>query len=626
MKRLIYLILLCSIYINPAYARWATYEDASIKFSRFQEVKVDKDGSVETLMTLEAEILKEQGRGFFAHYILTYNGGNDKMKVMEAKTIYKGKEYKVDSKSMEDKPYASSAHGFDQIRQILLAFPKAEIGAKIYLKYKSEQIRPELKGFYGNLFAFGNDRFMEKDHVKLHSQLPLHILINDPEKVLKITKDKSDNFHNLELVLTKPMYKSVISEPSHNVLNSKHITYVSLSSLKEWDPLAKRISIEGYAKVFKEALPKSFIEIADLAEKKTDENDQINVVTSTLNERVQYMGDWRSVEGRLFPRTLEQISKSQLGDCKDFSASTAAILTKMGYNAQVALVRRGIGNFYPKSLPGMGAFNHAIVKVTDKHGKVRWIDPTNFVSMANGVFPDIAGKMSLVLDSKQPSYERIPTVSYEHAQAIKNREISILSNGRVIERGQELDKNEVAISLTGVELNNSKETIIDALFRAFSGTALEEKDKLNMVLPDLKSRIVKDITIRYSYGQDNSLLKTNLGTALSRSYGHLDAFFNTPEYYVSDIFVDSYPVSTKETVVIKGIKANNVQFLDKEIKTPWLYVKRKCDVKGDDLQIVTTTIIYQNLIPNEDIRKLGFLELKKELEKNFKKIAIVFDK
>jgi hypothetical protein len=39
-----------------------------------------------------------------------------------------------------------------------------------------------------------------------------------------------------------------------------------------------------------------------------------------------------------------------------------------------------------------------MVKVTNKKGIVNWIDPTNFDSMADGIFPDIANKMVLILD------------------------------------------------------------------------------------------------------------------------------------------------------------------------------------------------------------------------------------
>ncbi|NRA73144.1 MAG: DUF3857 domain-containing protein [Rickettsiales bacterium] len=625
MRNLVFFVIIFLVCINPAYARWASFDDASVKLSRSAEINIDEEGKAEGIFEMEAEILKESGRSIAGRYILSYDAGNSKVKVIEAKTTYQGKEYKVKSEHIEDKPLASASHGFSQKRQVLIAFLKPEIGAKIYLKYKTYNIKPELKDFYGELFSFGAGEFVERENVKLYSKIPLHILVNDPKKVLKITKDRDDDFHKLEISLTKPLYTSVMSEPSNNILNNKHLTYVSVSSLKNWSDLGNSVSIKGYTKIFKEKLPQAFKKIADKAAKKKHEIDQINIVTSLLNDKIQYIGDWRSVEGRLFPRGLAKMSKTQLGDCKDFASATAAILAKMGYKTQIVLVRRGVGNFYPDSLPNMGAFNHAMVKVVNKQGKIRWIDPTNFVSMADGVFPDVAGKKVLVLDTKKSSYEKIPNVDPKHASSILNYKINILDGDEIMEKGQLTLRNERALMVAGMGLHATKKTIEDGIFSWLSGKDLEEQNKLSIDVPNLKSRIVKDTKIKYAYKIENALLKTNLGSAWELfSFSVLKTFFDIPEYYVQDIFISSRPFSSQRNIIIKNVKVKNIKVLNKEIKSPWLYVSRKCNIKGKDLHIEYNLIIYKNIIPNEEIKTPEFLKFKKDLEKNFKDIAIIF--
>ncbi|MGL9726069.1 MAG: hypothetical protein ACR5KV_05490 [Wolbachia sp.] len=82
------------------------------------------------------------------------------------------------------------------------------------------------------------------------------------------------------------------------------------------------------------------------------------------------MGDWRTVSGKFFPRDLEKIANSQVGDYKDFSTSTAAILQEVDYKVQPILVTRGtISVSNPEALPNMGNFNHVMLKVTNKGGK-----------------------------------------------------------------------------------------------------------------------------------------------------------------------------------------------------------------------------------------------------------------
>lgn len=606
-----------------AKAKWAIFDDAPIKTSYTKKINIDRTGKIKEVTEAHLEILKEPGRNIAANYTLQYDGDSTKIKILEAKTIYHGKEYKLDKNLIEDKPLASPPQGFDQIRQILLAFPKAEIGAKIFLKYEKTIFKVPLDNFYANLFSFGYRDFEAAVHIKLYSQIPLHIVINDPQKVLNIKKDAEDNFHNLEINLIKPIYQEPINEPSSNIVNNKHLTWVSISSLNKWTDLAVRFS-KLYAPIFTQTLPQDFGKIADLAAQKTDEAAQINTVTSLLNDKIQYMGDWRTIKGGYVPRSLEKISKTQLGDCKDFSASTAAILAKLGFNAQVALVRRGIGNFYPDALPDINAFNHAFVKITNKQGKVYWIDPTNFQSMADGIFPDIAGKMALILDAKAPDYEQVANINPKHAQFIATRQLTILDNNKIIETGNITFKNEEAYMLTGITMKMSETAVKDAVFDLLSGSRLETKNKINMQLPNLNSRIVKDITFSYAFEQENRTLKTNLGQALKLSYNSLHSFFDVAQNFVTDVLI-AYPFTAIGQTVIKNINVQNIESLNKEINTPWVYVARKCNlINNHDLQINDTIIIYKNLIPNKELKTPEFIKLKDDLEKSFKDVAVVF--
>lgn len=622
MRRIIWGIFGSIVLATVAQAKWATFAEAPLKVSYERNIRVNKDGTMQELRKIQYEILKEPGRDFAANYTLQYNGANEKIKILAAKTIYQGKEYPLAKNLLEDKPLASAHGGFDQKRQILLAFPKVEIGAKIVLEYSITITEVPVPGFYATIFDFGHEEFVAKARIKLYSQLPLHIQVNDPEKVLRITKDKSDKFHKLDIVLTRSLYKAFINEAVDNVVNYKYLTWVSVSSLTNWQELARKLAHQ-YSKVFTQSLPKDFVKIAEKATRKKGAIAQINTVTALLNDKIQYMGDWRTVRGAIIPRDLAKISATQLGDCKDFAAATAAILAKLDYKAQLILVRRGVGNFYPQSLPNIAAFNHALVKVTTQNGQVYWLDPTNFQSMAGGIFPDIAGKMTLVLDQKHPSYERIATINPQHAQIVVQREIEIMDDNKIIESGKITMKNEVAYGLTGVMLRMSAETVKDYIYYQLSHSRLEEKNKKKLQLPDLTSRIVKDIVFNYSFVKENGLFKTNLGQALKLTYESLVKFFDVAQDYVTDVVI-AVPMTYKRHTVIKNVKARNIAALNKEITTSWLSVSRSCKLHDQDLQIDDTIVIYKNLIPNAELKTPQFLALKNSLEKDFREVAVVF--
>lgn len=610
---------------SASQAKWAAPEDAAIKISYDQQITINADGTSQEIREVKFKILKEPGRDIAANYTLRYNGNSEKIKIITAKTIYKNQEYKLDSKLLEDKPLASAHGGFDQTRQILLAFPKAEIGADICLKYSVITTEVPLSNFYAAVFDFGNNTLTDKAHVTLQSKIPLYLLSNDPKQVLIINKDnKNGKIFNLEINLKRPFYQSVINEPRFGVLNNKYLTWVSVSSLNKWEDLGVKFN-ESYKKVFTQNLPKDFTQIANTATKKTTDIEKINTVTSMLSDKIQYMGDWRTVHGQVIPRDLGKISSTQLGDCKDFAAATAAILHKIGFKTQIAMIRRGEKSFYPKTLPSIAAFNHAFVKVIGKDNKVYWIDPTNFQSMAGSIFPDIANKVALVIDAIYPKYEKVANIDFQKAQTILMREIEVLKDNKIIETGKFILQNENAYGLTGAALQASESNIKDMLYNILSDSFLEEKNKKSLKLPNLKSRITKDIVLTYKFEQDNRIIKTNLGQAFKINYKWLDNFFDISSDYITDVFVFDHPSSYKRQTIIKNISIKNIESLNKKIHTPWLLVERKCFInKNNDAQIDDNIIIYKNLIPNQELKTPEFTALKEVLIKDFKDVAVVF--
>ena len=510
---------------------------------------------------------------------------------------------------------------------MLLAFPKIETEAITHLKYKLTITRPPLDDFYAETFWFGDNEFVDTKKINIKSKIPLHILVNDPEKYLKITEKKDKDLHQIEITLKKPVYKQVINEPGSAILNYKNIPWVSVSSINDWKEFAKKQG-ERTAKIIAQALPKDFEAILKEAKKKTNEVDQINTVTSLLNDKVRYMGDWRTIKGRFVPRDLATISKTQIGDCKDFSAATAAILNKLGFKAQAVVVMRGIKQPSLDILPGFEAANHQMLKVTGKDNKVYWIDPTNFVSMADGIFPDIAGKMALILDPKQPGYEKIPEVDYSHAKADLKREWDIIENDIIIEKGRLVLENEETLGLIGSELKISSDVVKDIIFDYLAGTTLDKKEKKSMELPKLDSRIADKIALTYTLEKNGDILSTNAGFAFNLSYigGIISKICDISQDYVADIVVDAFPCTITKETIIKNIKVKNIGLLNKEIKTPWLYVKRSCKLnKDNNLQINDAVILYKNIIPAKDFENPEFIRLKKWLKRNFKNTVILFE-
>lgn len=621
LKTLFNLTLLV-LFITPSVeARWAKYEDASVEveFSNVN-INVNRDGTYETEVELQAKILKESGRDRFSLYSLVYNDDSADFTVLEAKTTYNGEEYIVTEDMMEDKPLASPSKGFDQLRQVTVSFPKIEIGTEVYLRYKQVNKKVPVDNFYGLSFSYYGD-YLQAENTKINSELPLEIKVNDPRSVLEIAEEKKDDVHSISIALKRAVYENTINEPHNGILNIKHNTWVSLSSLSEWEDLAKKLA-PGYHSVINQPLPATFEAIAEFAANESTDEEKINAVTSLLNEKVQYMGDWRTVSGKFFPRDLEKIADSQVGDCKDFSASTAAILQELGYKVQPILVIRGTtSTSNPEALPNMGNFNHVMLRVINRDGKIYWIDPTNTVSMAQGIFPDIADRSALVLDSEEADYIKIPAVQGENSKVISHSELTIEDNV-VNELGRLIVQGEAALGLTGVGLYYSDEQLRDSVFRMISGVYLDEEEKKFLELPDLTLRNVEDLTIKYEFQQKNKIFKTNLGPALNLGDNWLNDIVNTASDQISDLFI-GVPKTKESHMIIKDIKIKNCENLNFEIDSPWLYVNRFCKYKNDGTEFSNLITIKKSFITNEELKTAKYKNLKSELENNFSRASIV---
>lgn len=624
-KTLLNLSIVSFLIISSANARWGKYDDAAIEFKFYNnDIIVNKDGTSEHTLTLQAVILKESGRSNFSAYSLTYNGDSSELKIIEAKTIYQGKEYVVTQDMIEDKPLASFGQGFDQFKQITISFPKVELGAEIYLKYKLVDHEVPIDNVYSGNLYYGVMGYWQASTTNIFSKLPLEIKVNDPQKVLKVVNEPGKNGQHLCITLEKPFYADLINEPSNGILNPKHSTWVSLSSLTKWEDLAQKLA-PGYESVINQPLPKMFGDIVDLAAKKTEDEEKINFVTSTLNEKVQYMGDWRSVAGRYFPRDLDKIASSQIGDCKDFTAATGAMLKTLGFEVHPILVMRGIYNFSnPEVLPNITSFNHVMLKVTNKEGKIYWIDPTNVVSMAQGIYPDIANKMALILSGEKGGYIQIPNIQLQSSKFISHSELTIRDN-IVDEQGQIAMHGEVAFSVTGAGLYYSKEQLRDMVFRMISGVNLNDEEKKHLALPDLTSRLVKDLIIKYELQQKNRIFKTNLGFALTLGLSNLHYVVDTVSDQISDIFIGP-PELREKHMVLKNIAIKNCKKLNFTIDTPWLSATRNCQYRNKDTEFIDTISIKKSFITNEELKTTEYKNLKSQLENNFDRVAIVLDK
>ena len=464
---------------------------------------------------------------------------------------------------------------------------------------------------------------LKLSHVTLRSELPLKLGVNDPEGYLDVRTSTPDKTFQLEINLKRPVLQRVIEEESA-LIHPKILPWVTASSTQEWKELSHRITPE-YEKALAQPLPPLFQEIANRAKSEKDFFSKMNLITTQLAEQLNYMGDWRTNSGKLFPRSLAQVAGERRGDCKDFSTSTVASLRSIGISAHPALVRRGGHYDPPNDLPDTSVFNHAIVRV-EHHGKIYWVDPTHFASFAHGLFPDIADRWALPLIKNHPGRERIPALTPENSREAMYEEIRLINPDTTLRKGQLAEMGTHAITLTGAHLRTSRESMNFYLMSAIGDMKRMLRWKL-APYSDLTSRVVSDQKFAYEYEERNTQLKTSDGPAYlipNLSLSH--QYMTRVQDRVSGLVVNDRPAILKKTTLFQGAKLRGKNSLSCRMEYPWLKASRKVTQSLKGIEATDEFRVEQDLIPRETLQSPQYSQFQKEFEKCFLNAAIVVGK
>ncbi len=605
-----------------SHARWATFEEAPVAIEFLnRDVEIKADGTFVEIVEIKTKILNEMGRDSAGVFKIYSTPTSEKIEILSAYSESKGKKTNVDKKQIETKPIASRHKGFDDIHQTMVTYPSVNVGDVVYIKYKvTTHKTPTPKNFGQNLF-FGMDGVYNKATVTIRSHIPLNFKINDPDKNLHVIETKKGKQQNLTITLVKPCYRAITSEPwiSANNMNEKDQIWVSVSSFKTHEEIGK-VFQKKYNERKNEPLPKRFQEIKEGAEKIQNPADQINYVTSKLHDLARYFGEWRSVDGGYYPHPLKFLDDKGMGDCKNFSNATAAILTKLGYKANVALVMVGSPMIPSLRLPTGGDFNHAIVKAVAKDGKTFWIEATSDTSMAQGISSVFSGKYALVL-SETPIYEMIPEIAFDHASKEQKEIWVVKADGKIERSGMFKWSGECADNLAGMGLFKSPQEIEDSIIRFISKSDDAENKKIT--LSDLKSRIVPDVLdIKYSFSQENQEFHTNEGMGMPLENANLKDYMLTATDQVGDLILD-HPQTIHSVITIKNVKANHLEKLNVKIDSPWIIVTRTCRQVGGDVEVDVITKILKPIITAAEVKSPAFQTMKQEMKKQFQTVALI---
>jgi tetratricopeptide (TPR) repeat protein len=201
---------------------------------------------------------------------------------------------------------------------------------------------------------------------------------------------------------------------------------VTFSTGKSWKDVAT-----GYTKIVEEKLSQA--KVGDLAARltkgKTTRDAKIAAIVEFLNHEIRYTGV-ELAQASLFPSTPAETLSRKYGDCKDKSLLLVALLRSVGIDAHLALLSAGTRLDVAPDLPGIGLFDHAIVRVVGE--PALWIDATAETARV-GQLPDMdRGRWTLIVDAGTSELIRVDETRSADNGGVTEREIRLAAYGPAV--------------------------------------------------------------------------------------------------------------------------------------------------------------------------------------------------
>lgn len=617
-------LFLAWIMTLPAHARWATLDDASHALEiETAEYSVKRTGRYSVKEYRRIKVLKDEARERQGTKRLYYNSRASRLKIISARTINGKTRREVMPSMIQDKPLASVRQGFDQINQVLVAFPQVKVGSVLELANTREEREVPIQGFFSERFVFGKYQPELDSRAVVKSELPLHVQIHDPLDALEVKESREGALFVVHVRQKKPVHRVAVEEPD-GFLPEDAFPQVMISSMPDWKSAFAPL-VPTYEALSNAALPSSFQAIVQAATLEEKPEAKINVVTSKLAEEVHYWADWRPRRGGHIPRPLSEIASSQFGDCKDFALSTVAMLRKLGFEASVALIERGIRpTIFPHTLPSVDVFNHAIVwaRHPSRPADPFWVDPTNLVSFAQGLFEDITDRQALILSPLGARLDRTPAADPRKSSFGIRLVLERTPEGDTLNRGELQMRGRIAAGWTGIELNRSREAVdLDLLRMLLSERRLM---KFKVSHPSLTSRIAADFDVGMDVTERGEDLRSSAGKGYHLYFGTiLQRLMARTDQRVADLFI-GHPYSTHHEFRYAGMSlVGDASRIGCDIRTPWVEAFRGVTEDGDNIVIKDRVRTLVSSISSADLRSSPFAEAQAALRKCFESSALI---
>jgi len=315
---------------------------------------------------------------------------NDRPTVAARVVSKDGTVHMLDAKAIIEAPAREDLDIFSDNRVLRAPLPGVAVGSVIEYVIEFNGNNPISEAGSSDIFILGGYAPTQRTRMTIDGPASLEPRIVNKSDLQAKTEEK-----NGRRVTTFESGRIEGRKDFENYLpfDSISLPYIAFSTGSSWRNLAVRYSEIVDKQIAGNDLKKF---VHDAIGNATERRDVIARALAAVEKNVRYAGV-EVGESSIVPRPPRTVLGNKYGDCKDKATLLVAMLREAGISAHVALLRAGEDFDVHPDLPGMGRFNHAIVRVdaTDK-APALWVDPTDDFAHAGDLPSQDQGRLALI--------------------------------------------------------------------------------------------------------------------------------------------------------------------------------------------------------------------------------------
>ena len=384
-------------------------KESVVKILNQEVVRVNPNGSTSRMTHLVAKVLLQAGiRDLREHYIY-YEPGRQTVDILRAAVITPdGRE--LARAAIHDRS-TSAAMGvqtliYDEHHLKHVTFNDLEPGCIIDLQYT---VRDSGDNIFGDYFA---DSFYFGDgHPAMLSQYVL-----DYPKTLAVQSHTLNTSTASEHLESKDANREIVKWEMKNLPGVEteyamppvvdSLPQVQVSTMGSWKEVGAWFW--NLAKEQVDVNDSMRNDIAEMTKNCKTQTEKLRVVHDWVIRKIRYLGIEFGRNGYK-PHKATESYKALYGDCKDTATLITAMLSTIGIESKLVLIRTvDSGAVAPDTLPMPNIFNHCIAYIPNVDGKDYWIDGTTDFFRLGEVPSSDRGAQVLVAGPEGGRFMKIP--------------------------------------------------------------------------------------------------------------------------------------------------------------------------------------------------------------------------